>query len=191
MKVKDAIGDLSKADKEYLKKLAEIHGRILEGGVGASTQILTNFTKGRVVSYDTNDQWIARIRDTVFPKVGVKGECLFRKYETGTTKLEGKYDMAFVDLEWALRLEFAIKAWDRIVPEGVLVFHDAKRSKDIAQALHFFAIKYREIAAVEVCPNETNLIVFAKRDKRADYDNWHETENMTPAQLGTDWEWKK
>lgn len=191
MKLEDAIGDLSKADKEHLKRLAETHTRILEAGVGASTQILTHFTKGEVMAYDTSKEWLYRIRDTVFPKVGVIGKCNFRYYDVGTTKLTGRYDLTFVDIEWAFRLEFALKAWPLIVPGGKLVMHDARRSKDIGNALQFAATKYREIEAIEICPNDTNLIVFIKRDKRADFVNWHKEERMSKEQLGIDWEWKK
>lgn len=191
MQLEEVIGDLSKADKEQLKRLAETHSRIMEAGVGASTQILTHFTKGKVTAYDTSKEWLSRIRDTVFPKVGVKGECSFRYYDAGTTKLTGKYDMVFVDIEWVFRLEFALKAWPLIVPGGKLVFHDARRSKDIGNALQFAAVKYRELESVEVCPGESNLILFTKRDKRIDFVNWHESEGMTDEQLGIDWEWKK
>lgn len=182
-----AIGDLSKADRRVLTALAGERKRILEGGVGASTQILTHYTEGTVVSYDTDVKWIDRIRSEVFPEVGVVGNCTFKRYEVGSTKIEGRYDLAFVDLEWVLRLEFALKAWPCLVPGGLLVFHDAKRSKDIAQALHFFAVKYREVAHVEICPDDSNFIIFTKRDKRCDNVNWHETEGWTDKQLGIDW----
>ncbi len=185
--VDKAIGDLSKEDRAVLKRLAESRNRILEGGVGASTQILTHYGNGTVDAYDTDPKWLERVRDVLFPQVGVRGVCGFHRYETGTTKFSRKYDMVFVDLEWTLRLEFALKAWDRLVPGGILVFHDGKRSKDIGNALHFFAIKYREVQNIEVCPEQSNLIVFTKRDKRIDYTNWHKEEGLTDEQLGIAW----
>lgn len=185
--VSEAIGDLSKADRSHLAYLAQTHTRILEGGVGASTQILTHLTKGSVVSYDTDPKWIERIRDHVFPKVGVKGKCTFRRYEVGTTRIEGKFDLVFVDLEWSVRFEFAAKAWERLAARGVLVFHDARRTKDISLFMNFWVKNYREIESVEICPEDSNLIVFKKRTERCDYENWHKKEGWTKEQLGIDW----
>lgn len=178
------IGDLSKQDKKHLKTLAQSHNRIIEGGVGASTQILTHYTAGKVVSYDTDPKWIERIRDVVFTKVKVKGDCEFRLYE-GT--VEGRFDLAFVDIEWSKRLEFAIKAWRLIVPGGKLVFHDARREKDIANVVAFLSERYAEVESVDICPDDTNFAIFTKRDKRCDYVDWHEVEKLTPKQLGVDW----
>ena len=189
--VSRAIGDLSKEDKEYLKGLAETHRRILEGGVGASTQILTHYTEGKVTTYDTSPEWIKRVKLELFPKVGVKGSCKFNRYEVGTTKIEGRYDLAFVDLQWEFRLEFALKAWATLVPGGLLVLHDARRSKDIHNILQLLTIKYRELQSLEICPENSNMAVFTKRDKRCDFIDWHSEEKMTKEQLGIDWQWEK
>lgn len=180
-----AIGDLSPADRVRLRELAEASPRILEAGVGASTQILTHYSPGSVLTYDTDPKWVERVRDVLFPQVGVKGRCQFLKYEAGTTKLIGKYDLVFVDLAWELRLEFALKAWPRLVPGGRLVFHDARRTKDMILFSQFLNVNYREIASVDICFQESNLIEFIKREKRIDYENWHE--GLTDEQLGIEW----
>lgn len=178
------VGDLSKADKKYLQVIAAQHNRIVEGGVGASTQILTHYSKGKVVSYETDPKWIERIRDVVFPKVKVKGECEFRIYDGN---VQGRYDLAFVDLEWSLRYRFAIKSWRLLVPGGKLIFHDARRDKDRQMIAEFLSERYAEVESLEICPYDTNFAVFTKRDKRCDYVNWHEAEKMTPKQLGIEW----
>lgn len=182
-----AIGDLSKEDKEYLTELAKTRVRILEGGVGASTQLLTHYTSGEVVTYDTDPKWISRVRDELFPSVGVEGNCTFLKYHVGQTKIEGKFDLVFVDLEWAFRLEFAMKAWHKLGANGKLIFHDARRSKDISNIIQFVAANYREISMVEICPKGTNMAVLTKSTVRNDYENWQKKEGLTPKQLGIDW----
>lgn len=181
-----AIGDLSLGDRAMLRELAIEYSDILEGGVGASTQILTHFTAGTVVSYDTDEKWIERVRDVLFPKMKVEGECEFRLY-TPETEIDGHYDLAFVDLHWPLRLEFAKKAWERLLPAGVLVFHDARRAKDIENFKGFFGSHYFEIEKVDVCPNDSNLILITKRPQPINFVDWHKKEKWTPKQLGIDW----
>lgn len=185
--VEQAIGDLSSADRRYLAQEAGKHSRILEGGAGASTQILAHYSaSGRIVSYDTDPKWIERVRDVLFPKLGVDGFCEFREYTTEQI-VEGRYDFVFVDLEWRHRFSFATEAWYRLVPGGKLVFHDARRDKDMGLIYAFLKDNYREIDTLTICPDATNMAEFTKRSQRCDYVNWHKTEGWTREQLGVDW----
>ena len=52
------IGDISKADALVLKELAENATAILEFGCGASTQVMSVYTKNRIISIDTSQEWI-------------------------------------------------------------------------------------------------------------------------------------
>ena len=52
------LGDLSKQDYEVLKDLALNSKNMLEFGIGASTQILRNFSDGNLTSLETSPFWI-------------------------------------------------------------------------------------------------------------------------------------
>lgn len=181
----EVIGDLSKQDKQVLKHQAETHSRILEVGVGGSTQILTHYTKGAVTAYDTSHEWIDRTKYN-FDKVGVEGKCTF-KILGYNMNIHGRYDFAFIDSARETRLPAAFKAWALLIPGGSVAFHDTRRDRDFDNLLRFIGKMFREVEKVECNVNDSNISIVTKRHKRADYVNWHKVEKMTKEQLGIEW----
>lgn len=179
-----AIGDLSKQDRKVLKAMAEKSRSILEVGVGASTQILTHYARGKVVSYDTDQRWIERIRDVVFPQVGVEGECEFRLLDY-RMNIQGQYDFAFIDCAREYRLPSAFEAWKRITAGGSLSFHDTRRDRDIENTFRFLRSVFREVARIECNYEDSNITIIWKRPKPAKYVNWHK--GQTKEELGIEW----
>lgn len=180
------IGDLSPQDKEVLYQMASTHNRILEFGVGASTQILTHYTQGNVISYDTSQEWIDRMK-YIFDKVGVKGNCKFvildKKYE-----ISGRFDFVFIDGYWDMRYPFGYHVWPLIIPGGKIAFHDTRRDKDINNTLRFIEHRWAEVESIQCNYLDSNITLIEKRDKRADWKDWHS--DMTDEELGIDWEFK-
>lgn len=179
-----AIGDLSTQDRKVLKAMAEKHSAILEVGVGASTQILTHYARGKVVAYDTEQKWIERVRDVLFPKVGVEGECEFRLLDYRVA-ITGKYNFAFIDSAREYRLPAAFEAWKLLVTGGALAFHDTRRDRDIENTFRFLQMVFREVGRIECNYEDSNITIIWKRDKVAKYINWHK--GQTDEELGIEW----
>lgn len=179
-----AIGDLSKEDRLLLRDLARLNRNILEVGVGASTQILTHYTPGKVVSYDTDTRWIDRIRDVVFPKVGVDGECEFRQLGHDLY-MAGAYDFAFIDCAREYRVPCADNAWTLLDEGGSIAFHDTRRARDMFNVSAFIVNHFPEIGRIECNYKNSNITVVWKRFGYAEFVNWHT--GMTDEQLGIEW----
>ena len=176
------IGDISQQDAAVLKEMAETHQYILEGGVGASTQVLAHYCSNPIVSYDTSREWIIKTNER-FKEVGVNGACDFRILRP-SLYLEGSYDFVFVDTEREYRLPFALKAWELLKKRGILAFHDTRRERDQHNVLKFLELKYAEIEAVHANYKNSNITLITKRRTKATYQNWNKVEGRTDKQIG-------
>lgn len=176
------IGDLSLKDCEVLVMLAKNHKRILEGGCGGSTQILTHYSHGSVVSYDTEPAWIEKTIGN-FKKLGIKGQCEFRTLDPAI-KLTGTYGLVFVDTAREFRLPFAMRAWNLLERGGQMAFHDTRRERDQANVLALVGRHYKNVLTVECNYLDSNITIITKRHKRAEYRDWNKEERRTKAQIG-------
>lgn len=178
------IGDISIQDANVLKEMAETHSKVLEGGVGASTQVLTHYCDSPIVSYDTSQMWIDKTKG-FFKEVGVKGDCDFRILDP-SVKVEGIYDFVFVDTAREYRLPFAMKAWKVLKAKGILAFHDTRRKRDQHNVTSFLLANYGEV--LQIMPNykNSNITLITKRKNKVGYVNWNQVEGRTRKQIGLD-----
>lgn len=173
------IGDVSINDAFVLKGIAEESDNILEFGVGASTQILRHYSKGKMISVDTMQEWIDRTKKN-FKLVGVKGDVDFRLYDEDYS---GKYDFIFVDGHKRLRYEFGVNNWKHLAYGGFMAFHDTRKEFHIDYVCDLLKRHYLQVESVQVNPSESNLTIIKKR-KALKYVNWNQTENRPSWQYG-------
>lgn len=173
------IGDLSKADAEVLKHHAEKAENILEFGVGGSTQVIRNYAKGNVISFDTSSEWIDRTKENL-KLLGIKKEVIFKAYDD---EIEDRYDFIFVDGKKPLREQFALRAWPYLRYGGFMAFHDTRKDFHIDYVTEIAKKHFRQIDTIEVNKFESNITVFKKR-KALEYVNWNNSENRKPWQYG-------
>jgi len=88
----DYIGDISTNDFLILKELAIKSTNILEFGVGASTQIILNYTHGIVTSIDTSDEWIELTKKNL-QYLNINKSIDFQRYENFQPSTDIKYDI--------------------------------------------------------------------------------------------------
>jgi tRNA A58 N-methylase Trm61 len=73
------IGDISKADANILADLAEQSENILEFGVGASTQVLAAYGKGKVTTTETSMEWVEKTKQNL-KLLGIEKEVVDSRY---------------------------------------------------------------------------------------------------------------
>lgn len=184
----DYIGDLSRADAELLRNYAQQSGRILEFGVGASTQILASYTRGTVDSVETDPKWIGKTHARLLD-LAVAHLVTFHHY--GPFVPVGAWDMIFVDGADELRQPFALHVWANLAVGGVMLFHDTRRTvphgnsltTDVENACAVIMAHSFEIERVVLNENNSNTTVITKRGPLL-YRDWNRDEGRTPAQIG-------
>lgn len=177
----DYIGDLSRRDAELLRDLAQHARRILEFGVGASTQIFAVYGRGTVDSVETEPAWIAKtVRNIAALRMPV-APVEFHAYET--FKPAGEYDLIFVDGRQDLRLPFAHLTWPALARGGVMAFHDTRRGKDVRNVC---AVIEHWSSAVETVTLNARCSHTTTIQKRAalPFEDYNALEGRTLAQLG-------
>jgi predicted O-methyltransferase YrrM len=182
------IGDISKNDAKVLKDSAEVAYKdevILEFGCGASTQVLRAYAKCKVISIDTDINWIERTKQNL-ELLDIKGEVEFHEYQPFMSSLSTmiKYDMIFVDGVDPLRRQFALDIWPFLIDGGCMAFHDTRRAHDFRNVLEVLAHYQAEIEMVEFNYLDSNITLIGKREIRADYENWQLSEGKLPWQYG-------
>lgn len=165
------VGDLSMEDADVLAGLGKSAKRILEFGVGGSTQIFSQCRPEILTCVETDPKWveITQNRLALLPE---RTEPKFVPYDLYT---EAPYDLIFVDGAPHLRREFAINTWGWLQVGGVMVFHDTRRYADFQHAAWIAQLYYSEISRIDVNVENSNLTVIHKREKLP-YVNWNHTE---------------
>lgn len=184
------IGDVSKNDALVLKEMAETHERIMEFGVGASTQILGHYAKDNCLySIDTSEEWMEKTLHNI-NLLGIAKETAFlmteyyQSMETfSTPSHECTYDFIFDDGVDHLRREFAIKIWPYLEVGGVLAFHDTRRAPDFRNVLEVLAHYQDEVGRVEFNYKSSNITLVWKKEPEP-YSNWQIDECKEPWMLG-------
>ena len=172
------VGDLSKADAKILKDLAEKSERILEFGVGGSTQILAAYGKGKapIVTVETSLEWIGWTKNNL-NLLGITREVLFADYYTFLPMEE--YDLIFDDGADEFRLPFAYKTWPQLKEGGYMLFHDTRRGRDVQNIADFIVKFSPEIESVFINKDHSNITVIKKK-KAEFYENWNVVEGREP-----------
>jgi predicted O-methyltransferase YrrM len=181
------VGDLSRADADLLAGLARDAERILEYGVGASTQIFAQASARRtkILSLDTEDFWIERTRvilDELVPGHGVR----LRRFERLTVLddlADGSFDLVFDDGHEDLRLEFGLASWRLLRTGGKLVLHDTRRRGDVGNVLLLAARFFREIERIDFNPGGSSLSILHKCARKP-YVDWNKKEDRAAWEMG-------
>jgi predicted O-methyltransferase YrrM len=186
--VKKFVGDLSRADAELLERYASRAGRVLEFGVGGSTQIIAqSLPPGAVfVSLDTDPAWIAVTRERL-GKLGVADRCRFVAHDEGWRAAvigdppgAATFDLIFDDGIDELRRPFALESWPLLQPGGFMLFHDTRRFGDLVNVAWVMQTYFTEVEDVYVNQRvdgvSTNISVIKKKAAEP-YVNWNHTEN--------------
>ena len=181
------VGDLSREDGRLLAGLAQEASRVLEYGVGASTQIFAQVVAPGVEihSLDTEDYWIHRTRvllDELAPGHGVR----LRRFERLTELddlVDGSFDLIFDDGHEDMRLEFGLASWRLLRTGGRFVLHDTRRRGDVGNVLFLAARYFREIERIDLNPAGSNLSILHKCAPKP-YVDWNKREYRAAWQVG-------
>jgi predicted O-methyltransferase YrrM len=181
------VGDLSGADADLLARLARDAERILEYGVGASTQIFAQAAARRtnILSLDTEDYWIDRTReilDELVPGHGVRLQ-RFERLTALDDLADGSFDLVFDDGHEDLRLEFGLASWRLLRTGGKLVLHDTRRRGDVGNVLLLAARFFREIERIDLNPGGSGLSIFHKCARKP-YIDWNKQEDRAAWEMG-------
>jgi hypothetical protein len=177
------IGDISKQDAQVLARHATIANSVLEFGCGASTQILRHYCKGIVTSVETMPIWIDRTKQNL-DLLGITKPVEFYIYGNDPNDETVVYDFIFSDGLPELRLDFALKHWDRLRVGGVMAFHDTRRDHDFWLALQLMLAHHEEIEAAQFNVWSSNITCIRKRPPLP-YENWNTVEGRNkPWQYG-------
>ena len=175
------IGDLSEADAAVLTKYAQAARYILEFGAGGSTQIFVQAShpQARITSVETDPKWITITKQRL-RRLSARARCEFANYTTWLVKPRPtSCDLVFVDGAWPLRRKFAVAAWPLLRENGVMLFHDTRRAKDVANVAALITHKFEEIGEVllnEQVNGATSNITVVKKKRREPYVNWKRSE---------------
>ena len=176
------VGDLSVEDAEIIERYAKRAKRVLEFGVGGSTQIIAQVLpkKSRFVTVDTDPRWI-RMTHARLGKLGVQDRCRFLSYARWLRRrAAGTFDLIFIDGQADLRCTFAKRAWSRLTSTGVMLFHDTRRTRDVVAMLSVVLANHEEVASIRM--NEryrgasSNISVVRKKPREPRVD-WHAAED--------------
>lgn len=168
------VGDLSNQDARDLAALGGVSARILEFGVGGSTQIFAQCEPVKLVCVETDPEWVAKTQSNLNLISHDKWTAPeFVPYDL--FKVEGYFDLIFVDGVPDKRLEFAMKAWPLLNSGGYMVFHDTRRFEYFREAAWVTQSFFGEIRNVCINLDESNLTIIEKGPLLT-YENWNYTE---------------
>lgn len=188
----DYIGDISRNDAALLERLATSATRILEFGVGASTQVMATSGAGMLHTLDTSMEWIKRTEQNLQKFKPFHRLVTFGWYPS-FEYTPPEYDLIFVDGVDRERFNFAFNAWQILAYGGVMAFHDTRRltpykdetTTDIQKALAIVQRFSPEVRDVELNKDYSNITVIKKRyDGPLLEEDWNFKEGRTPAQRG-------
>lgn len=176
LRIMQYIGDLSQQDAQVLAGHARQAHRILEFGVGASTQIFAMSAPphAEIISIDTSRRWIRRTIAN-FEKLGIDRAVRFLRYDEWKASGPPSFDLIFDDGADELRLEFALAAWPALKIGGVLLLHDTRRERDFLNVLEVMKRNQLEIDTVQVNERASNITLL-RRKIREPYVNWNRVE---------------
>lgn len=174
------IGDISREDAFVLKEFAEKSSSILEFGCGASTQVLSKYSKNEIISIDTSQEWIDKTIKNI-RLLEIEKMPLFKIYNNSF--VSGLFDFVFNDGIDEYRKKFALDIWHNIKIGGILSFHDTRRWQDYKYVTEFIYLNYNEISKIYPNYKSSNITLITKKEEQP-YVNWQETENKEQWQIG-------
>jgi predicted O-methyltransferase YrrM len=175
------IGDISAADAIVLRELAEKSCNTLEFGCGASTQVISTYTRGTLTSIDTSQEWINKTIGNI-GLLEIKYMPTFMLYDRFKPFSSG-FDFVFDDGADDLRRDFSMMIWPHIKLGGCLAFHDTRRSNDLGNVIHFINTHQYEISRVDFNYKHSNISIIYKHQFEH-YVDWNIVEGRAPWQTG-------
>lgn len=172
------IGDISKQDAKLLADHAFYADRILEFGVGASTQVLRHNSRGEMISVETSPEWIEKTKEN-FKLLGINKTVDFRDYYT--FKPDGVYDLIFDDGATEFRLPFAQLVWGNLAIGGYFLLHDTRTDREVKVVSELVKLYSPEIESIFMNKDNSNITIIKKTTAKF-YENWNVVENR-PAWL--------
>lgn len=175
------IGSLSKGDALILAECAYKASKVLEYGVGASTQIFAQHCSqgSSITSLDTKQEWIETTKKVLIEldppnkiEFGLVSNYLKNK------KPSNQFDLIYIDGYTPQRRGFAESTWDELKVGGVMVFHDTRRIGDQSVVASFIGEKYSEISNIIMNPSHSHMTIIHKTAKR-EYFDWNKTERKS------------
>jgi predicted O-methyltransferase YrrM len=178
------IGDLSKQDVKVLVEFSTRSKNILEFGVGGSTQVMAQSTKGNITSVDTSIEWINLTKDNL-NILGITKDVSFVIYDDWKRRnYNTKYDMIFNDGISNLRQEFMELTWDLLKVGGHMIFHDTRVNVHKDTIIDLYIKKWSEIEHILVNTDDSNMTVIKKK-RHTPYVNWNKKEGREAWMRGT------
>lgn len=178
------IGDISNADVEVLRHFASISEHILEFGMGASTQVLSYYTKGKVISLESDQYWIERTKAN-FDLLGIdQNKCDFILGMSPPNIPGITFDFIFVDCVDEKRLEMALASWHLLRTGGTMAFHDTRRVGDVKNFTNLINTVFSEIIDISINHWDSNISYLTKRPTELKYENWNHVENRMDWEIG-------
>jgi len=168
------VGDLSNQDARDLAALGSTSNYTLEFGVGGSTQIFAQCNPVKLVCVDTDAGWVERTTENL-KRISHSNWTMPEFVPYDLFKVEGVYDLIFVDGAPEKRLEFAMKVWPLLDVGGHMVFHDTRHFHYFREAAWVVQSFFGEIRSVFINQDESNLTIIEKGPLLT-YENWNYTE---------------
>lgn len=176
------IGDLSLQDADTLALYGKKASTILEFGVGGSTHIFCQCNAQKVISLETDINWI-NITLQRLNEINIDPS-LYKILEySELPNITDRFDLIFVDGVDGLRLDFATRAWPLLNVGGHMIFHDTRRFKDFSNVAALLKQVFLEVSNVQINVSNSNLTIIHKQDLQ-EYVNWNKTENKKAYMYG-------
>lgn len=178
------IGDLSRADASLLEHYASEAKRVLEFGVGGSTQIIAQSMRdgAEFFSLDTDPAWIALTQRTL-KRLGVEQRVQMTAYDEWDPARLDNLDLIFDDGADLLRKDFAFRSFPALKVGGVMLWHDTRRSQDIQNVLDFIAHHFNQISSISLNESGSNITVVRKKTAEP-YVDWNLVEQRPSWAIG-------
>lgn len=182
------IGDLSAQDSKIIETYARRASRVLEFGVGGSTQIIAQSISEstQFLSLDTDPAWIETTEHNL-QRLGVQSRCSMMRYEEWAPAPGEHFDLIFNDGTPEQRLEFALRCFSHLRIGGFLLFHDTRGLHHIKNVTSVIEAFYESIGRVtfnEVVDGVASNITVVEKKVKEPYVNWNEVEGRPPWAFG-------
>jgi len=168
------VGDLSLSDARQLALLGAKAARILEFGVGGSTQIFAQCCPQTLVCVDTDLAWIERTQANL-KRISHKNWTV-PWFDTYPYTPDRFFDLVFVDGHPSKRLDFAMLVWAHLQVGGKMVFHDTRRFEYFRELAWVTQSFFSEVSQIEINVGGSNLSIITKCAP-VHYENWNLTED--------------
>ena len=175
------IGDLSLQDADVLSEYGKKSKTVLEFGVGGSTQILSQCGCESITCIETDPYWID-LTSKRLAQIDNASKVEFFSYDQLDAVVADKqYDLIFVDGIDYLRRDFAVKTWQNLKVNGIMLFHDTRRFEDFQNSTWVAQLYFNEISKIDVNiaasnGKSSNMTIIHKKSFEP-WENWNYTEN--------------